>query len=267
MLADLRFILDSRLRRRVLAKLRQVLGPSVPEERIRSLARAVFRNFAGIVLDLLRDSSARCGCVRLRVRGWRHLVAARSRGHGVILLTAHLGPWEMGGALLAGRGVPFSAVARPHRDSRVTRFFDRIRERAGVSVIAADGAVHEALDVLRRNGIVALLADRVARGSGAEVPFFGRSARLCRSPAALALRTGACILPAFALHGRDGRLRLVFDRPIVPRRRGGEGSMEWAVTRCAAALERRIRLHPDQWFAFERIWDETPGPGRLVAQA
>ena len=257
-LADMRFALDSRNRKAVESNVRQVLGPGAADVQVHRLARRIFRNFACLVLEFLSlpQLSRRDLSRDVRIRGWRHFEAARARGRGVVLLGAHVGSWELGGAVLAKLGVPVAAVARDHGHPRVTRFFNRRREAQGIRVVGFKGsAASEVLRVLRRNGVVALLGDRDLADSGADVRFFGRPARLPRSPVTLARRTGAAILPAVAVRRERGGLHLIFERPIFVGDAARMGA-DTSARRCAAALERHIRRHLDQWFAFERVWED-----------
>ena len=188
-------------REAVRSNLAAVLGTDqVPTEKVRE----VFRNFGMYLVDFFRFSrlSVREIQRRVRVEGLHRMRSALTNGKGVIGLTAHLGNYELAGAVLSLQGLPVNAVVLTHQNKRVNAFFEHQRSRVGVKNIPVFGngmrAFFEAaISVLRRNEILALVGDRDFFGHGLELPLFGRTLKVPQGPASFSLRTGAPIVPCF----------------------------------------------------------------------
>jgi KDO2-lipid IV(A) lauroyltransferase len=230
------------------------LARVLPEASPAALNAAVgetFANFAAYFADLLtlnrRDPAALLRYVS-RVDGREHLDAAFAAQRGAILLTAHLGNWELGGRILAHRGgrithvvVWAEADADLERylrvDSPQLRFVTRRQATASIGLLAA----------LRRDELVAMQGDRAAGGRGdIPVPFFGAPAAFPIGPFLLARVSGAPVVPAFCTMVPGGRYRIMIEPPIwvTPgEERTGLGKM-------VEVLERTIRAFPTQWFNF-----------------
>ncbi|MBI4608099.1 MAG: lysophospholipid acyltransferase family protein [Candidatus Rokubacteria bacterium] len=197
---------------------------------------------------------------RVRVEGLHHLNAAMARGKGVLLLTAHLGNWELLAATHGLSGHPLSIVVRPLDSSLLDRLVTRARERSGAGVIRKHRALREVLDALRRQRMVGILLDQNAtRREGVFVPFFGRPASTSKSLALLALRSGAPVLPVFIHREADGSHRVVIEPEVPPPRTGDHRhdivAYTAAFTRC---VEDAVRRWPEQWFWVHRRWRTRP---------
>jgi KDO2-lipid IV(A) lauroyltransferase len=187
--------------------------------------------------------------------GWEHIQAARAAGRGIILVTGHLGHWELGGLLLAQRGVPLTIVTLEEPSTGLTRWRDEARRRAGIKTIAVgpgrEFAFVEMIKVLERGECVAMLVDRPYMGSGSPVTFFGRPVQFSSAPALLRQHTGAAVVPAFVVRHRYGRY-LSFAEPAVemttePDKRA---ALQLNTQRIASVFESIIRRYPDQWFNY-----------------
>ena len=255
-LADLNFALNPKSRRAVMANLRHVLGPSVSEAEVRMVARRTFRNFALSIADFLRfPRISRKSLARMAEGEALDVIERELRsGRGVILLGAHVGNWELGGAMLALSGFRLSAVALPHRNALIDRFFVKRRRRKGIKVVPSRHATSELLGALRRNECIAILGDRNVLGRGIEREFFGAPAVVPYGHVALSLRTGAAIVPAFIIRERGTRFRLCVEEPIRPG--SGARAFEDALSHCLKVMEKYVREYPDQWCTFEPIWQD-----------
>lgn len=225
------------------------LGPGPAAARHRA-AREVFRNFARYLVEFF--TAHRQGEPEIVVEGAEHLEAGRRGGKGAIVLSAHLGNWELGAVQIARLGVPISVVALPHTDGRTNRLFLRQRERCGMDVIPLGAqSLRQCLRTLGRGRLVGLMGDRDFTGGGMTVPFGGGALAVPRGPAVLSLRSGAPIVPAFLLREGPWRFRLAIEPPI--RLEPGPhmpADADALTRRCAAALEQRVLRHADQWLMF-----------------
>lgn len=194
------------------------------------------------------------------VVGFSRIVEARQRGKGVLLLTAHLGNWEVGSFMLARVKMPIHVVLVPDIFPGVERARRRLHERADVIEIPVDRSFLPTLAVMRAledNGIVAMQGDRDFNNTGLAVPFFGRESFFPRGPFRVAMATGAVILPAFIIQVPDGRYRAVVEEPLAVVREGDrEAALRVNVLRYVDILERYVREFPEQWYCFYPFWDD-----------
>lgn len=191
-------------------------------------------------------------------QGIENLRAAHALGRGVVLITAHLGNWELGGALLALEGWPINVVTLPEPSTELTRMRDEHRRRLGIRTIAVgEGqfAFVDLLAALRRNEIVCMLVDRPRAGTGVPVEFFGGETCFSTGPALLWEHTGAAVVPAFVLRNRDGCYQAFAEPPVeLERAPDHQESVARNTQLIADACETKIRQHPEQWFNYVPIW-------------
>lgn len=264
MVGRLVYWLFPRHRRNVISNLRHVMGRNAPDRDVRAAARRVFVNIAKYYVDLVRmprmdlDDFFRR---RLRYHGFdEYVLPAVAAGKGVIVLSGHLGNPELAVQGMLPRGVKVFALTEPLEPPRLSRLVDSLRACKGHSVAPVGFAgVKRAIQTLRRGGVVALMGDRDIEGPKASLPFFGEEAMMPTGPIAVALRTGATVIPSFCIRGEQGRIDAYLEQPLELERTGDmESDIRTSTLRFLALLERRLREHPDQWVVLESIWDGAP---------
>jgi KDO2-lipid IV(A) lauroyltransferase len=196
-----------------------------------------------------------------RVNGWDVVEELVSRRKGLIVVTGHLGNWELGGAYVAARGLPIDAVARHMANPLFDRYLTATRQRIGMSVVHDEEAVRRVPRSLRGGRAVAFLVDQGAVGLASTwVPFFGRYAKTPRGPAVFALRLGAPIVFGVALRLPSGRFGLSFEAGEARDPGDREADVDRIVAAYTAALERWVRRAPEQYFWHHRRWKhQRPG--------
>jgi len=186
---------------------------------------------------------------------------ALAAGHGAILMSIHLGNWELGGLGLAERGYRMNVLTFREPDEKVNRQREELRRQRGINFIYVDRdstspfAIVEAVNALNRNEVLAVLGDRDGSSHSALFDFFGRPTPIPLGAAHLALVTGAPVIPVFVpLEGE--RYAAVMEEPIYFRgQRGERGEVIMEGTRqIVAVFERYIRAYPDQWYNFFDYW-------------
>jgi KDO2-lipid IV(A) lauroyltransferase len=236
-----------------------VLGSPPPGQLDRAVEET-FARFGACFADLLtlnRQPPERLERALAAAEGDQHLREALAGGRGAIVLTAHLGNWELGGRLMARRHArPTHVVLSTEQDAALEGY---LRVGApGVTFVTRRQAT-AALPLwaaLRRNEVVAMQVDRAAGGRGdAMAPFFGAPAAFPLGPFLLARASGAPIVPAFCPMTDDGRYRVV----VEPAIRVGRGEEPAALAAVIGALERMVARHPTQWFNFYDVWGEAHG--------
>ena len=197
--------------------------------------------------------------VAARIEGFEHIVAARARGKGVVLLSGHFGAFEFMGGVVAHAGQPVRFLARAQSNPLVDRELQERRRTLGVEVGMHGIGVRGALKALRANECVALVADQDAGRRGAFVPFFGAPASTPRGPAELCVRTGAALVMGYLCRNFDGTYEGRLLPPIAPPQTGDFEADVLALTaRHAAVLEEWIRARPEQWLWTHRRWKTAP---------
>jgi lauroyl/myristoyl acyltransferase len=254
-----------KIRAAIADNLEAVLGPCGWWERQRRIYRT-FRKFAWCLSERYeRLSTDRVFSVEADgLEGWRELAGSE---RGFVLVTAHLGSWEVGSMLPASRDRRRSHVVREaETDPRAQRFIERLIRSRGGELYTTHFAEEpqlgvDLLDALRRGEVVALQGDRPRSGGRtSEVSLFGRSFHLPIGPAALARAAGVPVVPVFVF--REGRRRYrCAIRPAIHVAQSADRRQDLgeALGRFAADLEAAIRRDPHQWFCFRSIWK---GEGR-----
>ena len=183
-----------------------------------------------------------------------------SEGRGVILVTGHLGNPELGGWLAALIGLPIHSVANQQTNRRLNTLLEALRTSSGQRILYKRGALRHAGRVLERGEIVAFLADLHDRRESLAVNFFGRETSTMRGPAVLAVRTGAPILPVAVVRTGPGPYyHVAYGEPLYPVPGAPVGIEIRRLTQAyTTALERFIRLWPEQWIWFHRRWGTSP---------
>ena len=256
-IADAYFFLDRRGRNAVTANLRQVFlfkNQSVSERALSLATRRAFQNFGKYLVDFFRFSRLSEQDIRrlVDIQNLDYVDQGLAKGKGVVLVTGHLGNWELGGAVLAGMGYPISAVALRQPSAKLNEFFQRHRRERGMKIISLGNAVGSLIRALRNNELVALLADRDYSLRNDFVPFCGAEACLPRGPAWMSIKTGAPVVAGFMLRRPDDTFVLQMYPPIDPESEMTEANVR---KRIAEVLEKGICGDPSQWFMFEKVWD------------
>lgn len=198
-----------------------------------------------------------------RMEGEEILRGALARGRGVILVTAHYGPWEFGAPLLARFGVDVTVVARFLDNKLLERELFAARVRAGITLVDRRRAARAVISTLRRNGMVVVLADQAVQPrEGVLVPFLGRPAWTTSAPARLALSEGCAIVFVFGLPGDEVVFEVdsaMFVDELPPEGR----TVEAVTTKINDVISRRIMERPELWFWQHDRWKGKVGSGKV----
>ncbi len=189
----------------------------------------------------------------VQVIGWETFERAFAKGKGAILASGHLGPVSICGQIFTARGMALTMPIE-RETSALARSVNRARRAMGLRFVETDSALGIGR-VLRRGELVGILGDRAVTGVGERVEFFGREALLPSAHVALALRSGAALIPAFARR-EGGRYIAELQPPLELERTGDPAEdVRRGVRAFARSLERAIARAPEEWSVFEGIWD------------
>ncbi len=253
------YYLMPRTRRVALENYAQVLGGTPSEARVKRVARHAFGNYAKMVADFILMPSLSAPDIRrmIEAQGIEHLDQALAGGRGAILVVPHLGSWDLAAAAASVHGYVINAVTETLRLSPLNRLIVRARERIGMRVVPAQpNPVRRLLQALRRNEPVALVCDlNKGQAGGIPVTFFNRPTMLPGGPVALALKTGAPIVPVWARRLPNNRYVAQVE-PALPLRQTGDPQLDIRANMEGIVdfFERAIRAAPDQWYVFMPVW-------------
>lgn len=255
-ISDFCYLFDRHGRSCVISNLRHILnhqGKKTDQAELNRLARENFRNFGRYIVDFFHyDRMTTEDVNRLaEIENPEALRHAHEAGRGVLLASAHLGNWELGGAILTALGYKITAVAYPQRTRKTHELFQAQRRRRGVNVLTFGEAARGVLRALKRRDLIGVLADRDYTLNHDPVNFFGAPARLPSSPARISSRTGAPILPTFLIRRPDNRFLLRFHDPLFPEQFQSQDELRMRLT---VILESEVAQNPSQWYIFDDFW-------------
>jgi phosphatidylinositol dimannoside acyltransferase len=251
--------------------LRRVIGNGVPGGELRGLSRQVLRSYARYWLEVFRLPVTPAG----RLLGGMHLTGHSraifdhpAAGRGVILALPHMGNYDLAGAWLIAKGAgSVTVVAERLKPESVYDRFVAFREGLGVEVLPASGGMSSAFGILaerlRAGKTVGLVCDRDVTGRGIEVEFFGEKARMMGGAAALAVQTGAALVPVTLWFEGDDWGAHIHEEIPVPAEGDGEQKAAAMMQEVARLFEAAIRAHPQDWHMLQRVFVADLDPVRL----
>jgi KDO2-lipid IV(A) lauroyltransferase len=244
--------------------------PARPAAERAAIAREMFAHFGRLLMVLLKFSTMTPARMLARVEfeGDERVTAAHALNRGVLLFTGHFGFWEINALVHALKLQPMAVLARPLDNPLLHDLLERVRGRTGNSVIYRKGALRRVLRALAANQAVALLIDQHIQTDAVLVDFFNRPASTTTALAALALRTGAPVIPVFALPLPGGRFRMVYEHAVEPPRPDDPDAIRQFTQRCTDVLEMYVRRYPGLWLWMHRRWrdvDAAPARGMFPA--
>jgi KDO2-lipid IV(A) lauroyltransferase len=255
------------LMRETLAGIRENfrLALGVSERDAGRLARRLFFEYGRSVIDVWRLRSEAFVPRITSFEADRSVLArVRRNGRGFLLVTGHVGNWEMGAVTLRGHSLTPAVVGQPELDPDVEAMRLSLRTRLGVESIDIGASTATAFRVraaIEAGRAVALLVDRAYPEDRVTVAYFGRPTAFLRSPALLARFCKCEVLPGFFLRSPDGSYFNVWGAPVAADESlSAEEDARRIMGRVAADLEGVVRAHPTQWFNFYRFWSDGSAP-------
>ncbi|HEX9860605.1 MAG TPA: lysophospholipid acyltransferase family protein [Nitrospirota bacterium] len=241
----------------------RILGPDVSVAAKREVVRRLWRLHGRFLLEHFRfENMSDAEIARLvpEFKGVEHIRKALDKGRGAVILTAHIGHWELGAILLKYLGFDVSVVQQLYDSGEQNVILDKGKQVRGINVIPSSGnpvgfavSTH---NMLKANGLVAFQGDRDPDKKGIPAEFFGSPAYFPVGPVVLAMKTGAPLVPAFTIMGDDGLYYPVAE-PEIPMTDTGDldADIRANVSKTTEIIEKYVRMHPEQWFNFYSFWE------------
>lgn len=255
------YLLLADKRRAVRSNLQVVTGRDDVERLVFSTFRMFGHNWCDVMM-MMRVRGKKLQAMIGRRSNSGPLDQALAAGTGAILVSPHLGNWELGGLALADLGYAINVLTFREPDEKVNELREAVRQERGIRFIYVDRhdtsplAIIEAVNALRRNEVLALLGERDGSSHTIRMDFFGKPTDIPVGPAYLALASGAPVIPVF-VPLENGKYATLMDEAIYFR--GGHAqhneTIRSGMQRLVAVFERYIRLYPDQWYNFYDFWE------------
>jgi lauroyl/myristoyl acyltransferase len=259
--ARLAWVFARTARARLEFNLRTAL-PEADAQTIRRIAWKNFRNHSKAYADLMQLPKATVGELRslLTVRNHHFVDEALAAGKGLLVVSAHMGSWEVAAAIWSATITPVGLFAEELEPPELYDWYRTTRQRLGISVLPLNRAgLKQVVQALDAGEMIVTAIDRDVSGTGILVDFFGKPAHIPTGPAAIALRRGAPLLPVCVFRLPDDTFQAEGWAPIWARPSGDrEADIRRLTEQLVRHLERIIRAHPDQWHMPHRIWESSP---------
>lgn len=254
------FIFARRDKKELKENLKVVLGRGIEQKQLDKYVFEVFFNFAKYLADFFKNFKLEKDYIskNVEIHGNENVDMALEKGKGAIVVTIHLGNWELAGRIVGMLKYPVSAIALEHQDKRVNELFIKQRAASGVKSISVGRAqIKECFRVLKRNEVLGILGDKDYTSNGIYVDFFHKTARLPKGPAVFSLKTGAPIVFCAIIRGKTDKYQMYFKPPVFPETTGDyDKDLENVMKKYIVFFEEFIRKNPGQWYVFRRIWDQ-----------
>jgi KDO2-lipid IV(A) lauroyltransferase len=254
------FYVFDRAHRRVASENLAVAFPRRSRAERRAITRAVFAHFGRLLFEFLKFSTLSPEKILSRVEfdGEERVRLAYGHGKGVLFITGHFGFWELHAVAHPLRFEPIGVLARTLDNARLNTLLEEIRQRTGNVVIYRQGSIRKVMRmVAEKHGVAILIDQHISSADAVNVEFFERTAATTSAVAAMALRTGAPVVPVFALPLGRGRYRLIYEHPVEPPAADSEDAVREFTQRCTDVLEMYVRRHPELWLWMHRRWREN----------
>ncbi|MFC2729206.1 MAG: lysophospholipid acyltransferase family protein [Centipeda sp. (in: firmicutes)] len=259
-LGNLYYLLIPKMRRRAVEHMMPALD--IDEAEAKKLVRASFINMARNVLDILAMPMLNEENLSeyIEIDHLERMQEALAEGHGVVVLTGHVGCWEWLSAAFTLNGIPVSAIAKPQPNIEYTRVLDDLRATIHVEIFSrGTSELIAAARALKRGRLLGFLADQDGGPGGAFIEFLGRTASTPLGPAVFSRKFKSPVVPAFILRQPSGRHKVVVGEIMrCPDTGDSDRDLHEFTVQMTAIVEKIIRENPTQWIWFQKRWNTAP---------
>lgn len=251
------YAFSPKLKQTLSHNIRHVLGPDATEDEVQALVRQACVNVAKGHYDLFRLNHLTKDEIlgMIEIEGYERLERALAEGRGVVVISAHFGNVDIVAQVPLMYGVPVTAAVEHIEPERLFQYLLDKRQSHGLHLLPTDGPMMGLYRALKRGEMIALPGDWVVAENTRPVEFFGKSTKLPDGAVQVARRTGAAIVPVFALRLPDDTFRVQVDPPLdLPRTDDREADVAQGMKMVVGAMERHISRHPEQWLVAQPVW-------------
>lgn len=269
LLGRIHYFIDARHRRLTIEHLQLAYGQAKTLSELKQIARNSYRSQGMSMAESIYLPRLTLSKIQkwVKIDGLSHYVEAQKRGKGVIILTAHLGNWEIIPKAFWAHSFRIHGTVRPLDNPYLNRMAKRWREQNGMGVLNKGADTHRILKLLREGEAVGFLLDQnTYEEDSVFVDFFGHEAGTHKGVAVLALRSGAPVVPVFMKREASGH-RMMIERPLEWVRTGSNrNDIVTATTLFTKTIESHVKRNPEQWLWIHRRWKTKRSKGAPITQ-
>lgn len=235
-------------RRNITKKNLKIAFKDLSDEEINKLAKKVYKNVGRTFIEMLWMDK-----LEINIIGKENLDKALKKEKGIILLSLHLGNWELGGGSIAKSGYPVSAVAKRQKNLGFNKLINDMRFKFNLKIIQKGTSPKEMIRTLKNNKLLGLIADQYSKDT--EVKFFDEKTGAIAGPAALALKMGSAVILTYAVRNKDNTHTLFIEEEIEIIKTGdNKKDIQLNTQNFINEMEKAIKRYPDQWFWQHKRW-------------
>lgn len=267
LLGDLMFFFSRKEKARAVSNLSLAFGTEKSLEEVLIICRKCFRNLGKGLMEFLQLPKLNPENLSNLVTfdGIDNVDENLKKGKGCVVATAHLGNWELVGASFPLYGYKSNTIIRPVKLQQLDEWVNRRREKTGLKCIGRGASIKSALQCLKRNELLGILADVDTKVDGVFVDFFGRPAYTPRGPVSIALKTGAALLPTFIIRQKDDTHRLIIEKAIELKVTGDtEEDIRYNTAVFTKIIESYVRKYPEQWIWLHDRWKTQKNKDKVL---
>ncbi len=253
-----------RMREEQYKNIRIILGKDANEKEVRRIVKRIWQNWGRYLLDFFRLSRLDKNNLNTfvsEIKGREIIERALKKGRGAIIITAHLGNWELGALCLQLTGFKTNVIKSPYESDNINITLGKVREKNNINTIHIRKndptfilRIHEAL---KKNELVTIQGDRDIERKGVLIDFFGKPAYFPRGPMLIAMKTKSPVIPAFTYIDSNGLYHSVAEEEIEIEDTGNEEmDLKINMERTVRVIERYVRKYPEQWYNFYYFWEK-----------
>jgi len=242
--------------RNLAASIAAVIRRDIHSHEVKKTARYAMRNFCKYIVDMLRYAYPKKGVFErdIDLVGTENIEKALNRGKGAIIVGFHMGNLDLGIRALSHAGYPIHAIVQDLESGQTNRFVQKPRAQSGLKLLSASNGILEMIHVLKRNEIVALMIDSPGHEKGITVKLANKDVTLPGGMAAMAIRTGAAVLPCGLVRSTNTKFLGIVGKAVQLQPSGDLMEDAREITqRTVSVLEEMARLFPDQWYIFHPL--------------
>lgn len=256
-LGGLVYLLDAR-HRRIIRRNLKFTHPQWSENYIRKLCLRIFRNMGITILEICQMTcfSKKDILRKVRIRGKENLLNTTKSPKGVIMISAHIGNWEMCHLFVSTYLQKTQVVVAQNQPVFIERIINKLRTSTGNTIISKKGAMIKLVRTLRKGKMIGLLIDQgTSHREGVDVTFFGRNTYATHAASLLAARYNCPVLPVYCIREPDAKLTVVVEPALKLHKTDDvRADLQTNTQIMTDSVEKMIRLYPEQWFWFHKRW-------------
>jgi len=222
-----------------------------------AVIRRNFRNFGKFVIEVNKIYYGFAAPIfrTVELTGVENFRKAQQKGKGVMLITGHCGNWELMAVYLSINLTKAKIIARKQNNEYLNRFIERTRGKYGNDIIYKQGALKQILTSLKKNETVALLMDQsVIKSEGMRIHFLGKNAYAMKTPAVIARKTGAAVVPLFIRRKEEGHIIEIQEEIPLVSSEDGDTALLHDTINFSRPIEDYIKKYPSDWLWIHRRW-------------